>query len=108
MKKTILLLFVISCLSSCAFQTHYLQSGSILFEPVAPETVAVHLGDIEEEYIVIAAIAVDAMGQGKEAKELLQKKAASLGANAVIRTELTKIGSAITRTGLSGVAVRVK
>ena len=95
-------------LSSCAFQTHYTQTGSITYEPVAVESVSIHMGDIEQEYTIIGAIAVDAMGQGIQTKELLKKKAASIGANAVIKTELSKIGSGVVRTGMSGIAVRLK
>ena len=105
-KLFVLILFV--ALSSCAFQSYYPQTGSIMYEPVAVETVKIYPGDIEEDYIILGSIAADAAGNGKKAKSLLQKRAAALGADAVIKTELTKVGSFFIRTGISGVAVRLK
>jgi len=108
MKKIYLLFVLVCCLSSCSFQTFYPQTGSIVYEPVAAENVEIHLGDIDQEYIIIGVVAVDAMGQGDKTTELLKKKAGSLGADAVIKTELTKVGSGVIRTGMSGIAVKLK
>ena len=107
MKRVYLLLLVLA-ISSCSFSTFYQQSGSIIFEPVSPEIVEIHTGDIDQEYFVIGVIAVDAVGNGEKSKQLLKEKAAELGANAVIKTELSKIGAMVARTGVNGIAVRVK
>ena len=108
MKKTLFILLVILSVSSCAFQTHYLQSGSTTYEPVDPDAVEIHLRDIEKEYIVIGVVTADAVGNGERTAELLKQKAASLGATAVIKTELTKVSSGYIRTGMSGIAVKLK
>ena len=102
------MLVLVLAVSSCSFSTYFPQTGSILCEPVAPETVEIHTGDIDREYAVIGVIAVDAVGIGERAPEVLREKAATLGANAVIKTELSKIGSFVGRTGINGIAVRIK
>lgn len=103
--KKLSVFVILLALSSCGFHSYYPQTGSILYEPVDPETVKIYIGDIEEDYVILGSITADAVGRGDQAKALLKERAAALGANAVIRAELSKIGS---RTGISGVAVRVK
>jgi hypothetical protein len=110
MKKQTLQAFLILALvssSGCAVSTAYVQEGSKTYEQVDPKTVKLFASDtIPNHYYVIGSVAADKIGDGNDVADLLREKAASLGANAIISARLTKIGSATSRTGLSGVAVR--
>ena len=110
MKKSILQVMVVFALfiCSCAVRTHYIQDGAEAYEPTSPEDVKVYSGDIfDYKYIVIGSVAVDKPGDGDAALEILKEEAASIGADAVINVRLSKISSTVTRTGLSGTAVRI-
>lgn len=109
MKKNLLYCLLLLCLlSGCSISTHYLQSGASVFPETNAEAVNIYTGEIEEEYEVIGSIAVDVVGDGKAAEKFLKKKASKLGADAVMLVRLTKMNSPAQRTGISGVAVKLK
>jgi hypothetical protein len=96
-------------LSGCNFTTHYVQTGSRVYEETRPENVKIYSGEPKEEYIVIGSIAVDHVGEDSQAGiEYLQKKAAKIGADAVIFTKLSSIMTSSARMGINGVAVKFK
>ena len=64
--------------------------------------------EIEGDYEVIGSIAIDTPGNGEKAKKCLKEYAAKIGANAILDVKLTKISTVASRTGLSGVAIRIK
>jgi hypothetical protein len=109
MKKLIVaLIIVFPILTSCSYYTYHIPTGSSIQIETKPETIKIYSGDIEQEYIVIGSVAADVMGGGDDVVRYLKKKAAKLGADAIIHVDLTKMKSFAQRTGLSGVAVKLK
>ena len=93
--------------SGCAASTYYLQDGARTYPKTDPAKVRIYAGEsLKSRYEVIGSVAVDVLGDTKDAQKELREKAASLGANAVIDTRVTVMTSYTSRTGLSGVAVR--
>lgn len=109
MKKLTLILFVsLMMMSSCSFYTYQFQTGSTAQTETKPESIKIYANDIDKEYIIIGSVAADVLGDGDAVVKYLKKKAAKLGADAIIKVELTKLSSGHSRTGISGVAVRLK
>lgn len=106
--KNILFIFLFLLVSSCAISTYYLQSDAKTYAATNKDNVKLFSDDIKTDYNVIGSIAVDVPGGGKAAEAELKKKAAAIGANAVIFCKLTKISSLAQRTGISGVAIKFK
>ncbi|HYQ55970.1 MAG TPA: hypothetical protein VEP89_01400 [Draconibacterium sp.] len=104
--RTLTFLFLITLLSSC-FYTYYPQTGSTTYLPTQPEYIEICSGIPDEEYIVIGSIAADVLGSADAAAKHLKKKAADLGADAVIKVQITT-NSRCGGTGVSGVAVKMK
>jgi hypothetical protein len=104
-----ILFFIVAFgLSACAISTHYIQDGARAFPPTDPKTVKIYAADtVPQKYEVIGSVAVDNVGDAESAKKSLQLEASKMGANAVIRTRLSKINSYASRTGLQGIAVRI-
>jgi hypothetical protein len=98
---------LLGLLPACAVNTHYLQSGAEIYQPVPPEQVEVFVkAPAGRQYIVIGAVAVDQVGKAETAIKALQKEAGNLGANAIINLKLTVLHSFSSgRSGASGVAV---
>lgn len=108
MKKfAILLTFTFSLLTSC-FYAYYPQTGSELYEPTYAENIRIYSGDINQEYVVMGSVAADAIGNADDAMNYLKKKAAKMGADAIIRTDIFMGDPVSGRTGISGVAVKIK
>lgn len=101
-------LYILLLFPSCSFYTYYHPEGSKGHPAVSPINVRLYSGDIQQEYEVIAAVTADVFGTGDKAGEYLKKNAAKLGADAVIFVQLNKINTIADRTGISGVAVRLK
>lgn len=108
MKTKLLFLTAVFIFTGCSISTSYLQEGSTKKAAYEANKVKIYSGDLSQEYEVIGSIAVDSPGDAKSAVETAKKKAASIGANAVIMAKLTVVSSPSSRVGLSGVAVWVK
>ena len=93
-------------MSSCMFRYHPTTVGRT-FSPVEPEQIKLYAGDIADDYQVVGVVCATATGIDFATQHLV-KKAAALGANAIINVELDKIASFTTATGISGVAIRVE
>jgi hypothetical protein len=102
----IFFLFLTLHLSSCSYFTVYYQTGSSIKPETSKENIQIYTGDIERNYQILGSVAVDVVGSAEEAALYLKKKAALIGADAIIYTVPTKMHSYVSRTGLSGVAVR--
>ncbi len=109
MKKISIILFVISIIfSSCSYYAYQFQTGSSAQPETSPESIKIYSGDIEQEYIIIGSVTADVMGDADAVVTYLKKKASKLGADAIIKVDLTKLNSYSQRTGISGVAIRLK
>jgi len=109
MKKISIIIFVTSMiLSSCSYYAYQYQTGSSSQSETTPESIKIYSGDIEQDYIIIGSVTADVMGDADAVVKYLKKKAAKLGADAIIKVDLTKINSFAQRTGISGVAVKLK
>lgn len=108
MKNLAIILSACLMMSSCSFYTYQFQTGSAAQTETKPESIKIYANDINEEYMVIGSVAADVIGDGDAVLGYLKKKAAKLGADAIIKVELTKISSFHIRTGISGVAVKLK
>jgi uncharacterized protein YbjQ (UPF0145 family) len=78
------------------------------YSPTDPSIIKIYTGDIEREYIVLAPVAADIMGDGEKVARYLKQKSAKLGADAIIYVKLSKVTTTDNRTGISGVAVKFK
>jgi hypothetical protein len=108
MKNLLIILFAL-LLTSCVIKTHYIQDDAQSYDKSNVSDIKVYSNlDIGQEYDVIGSVAVDANGDAQDAMEALKEEAALMGATAVVDVHLTKITSFGQRTGLSGVAVRLK
>ena len=108
-KYTFMLAFITAILVGCSFSTHFVQTGSRVYEETRPENVKIYSGEPQEEYIVIGSIAIDHYSSNSETSiQYLKEKAALLGANAVIQTKSSSVMTSRSSIGISGVAVRFK
>lgn len=109
MKKISIIIFITSMiLSSCSYYAYQYQTGSSSQSETTPESIKIYSGDIEQDYIIIGSVTADVMGDADAVVKYLKKKAAKLGADAIIKVDLTKINSFSQRTGISGVAIKLK
>lgn len=108
MKKSVLLFFVVFFSVSCSQHTFYRPVDAQRFEATSMESVKIYSQDINQNYDIIASVAADAVGSSDKAITVLKREAAKLGADAIINVKLTKINSFAQRTGVSGVAIKLK
>jgi hypothetical protein len=111
MNRFIVLIFAIGILfstSGCSQFAYQLQTGSTTYAPTNPADIKIYAGDIDQPYVVIGSITADVVGDSGDLRKYLKKKAAKLGADAIIKVELTKMHSFTARGGISGVAVKFK
>lgn len=111
--KSKIILFLVAILfaiqfTGCSYFTVYYQTGSNIQMETNPENIQICIGDIDREYQILGSVAVDVPGNEEKAALFLKKKAAKIGADAIIYVVPTVMHSYISRTGLSGVAVRFK
>ena len=107
MKKFILLIAIsLSTLNSCYF-AFYPQSGSYNHPVTNPELIKIYSGDIDQDYLIIGPVAADVIGDADDVVKYLKKKASELGADAIIKVDLTKMNSSSISTGISGIAIRL-
>ena len=106
--KTIAITFVflLTLLSGC-FYAYYPQTGSTTYRPTQPEYIEIYSGVPEQEYVVMGSIAADVIGDADASVNHLKKKAAGMGADAIIKIQITT-NSTCGGTGVSGVAVKMK
>lgn len=108
MKKLIVpFVLMLTLLSSC-YYGFYPQTGSSVQTETNAESIQIYSGDIQQDYEIIGSITVDVMGKAEKASKYLKKKAAKVGADAVIHVELNKVDMEYQRTGISGIAVKLK
>lgn len=100
---SILLLFV-----SCSIKTHYVQTGSKTFPPTEAKNILIFSRTPEKPYDIIGSVAIFAASGEEHAVKVLKKKAAEIGADAIIEINLDKISSPSQATGISGTAVKFK
>lgn len=103
-----LILVVTMTFSGCSFYTYYHPTGSTSFAETNPDSIVLLAGDSDREYDVIASVAVDVAGGTIAASDYLKRKAAELGADAVIKIELKKLSTYTSRIGVSGIAIKYK
>ncbi|HKJ80010.1 MAG TPA: hypothetical protein VKA10_10765 [Prolixibacteraceae bacterium] len=106
-KLSILLSLTLILLTSC-FYAYYPQTGSTLYSETNPAEIQIYSGDIDSDYEIIGSVAADAIGDADAVVKHLKKKAAKMGADAIIKAVLSKMNSAAMSTGISGVAVKLK
>ncbi len=106
--KKLLFISIVSLFfcNACSFHTHYLQSNSTYFPATNPDKVEIYSHAPDREFIVIGSVAVDVFGDDQSAEKKLKKEVAKIGGHAVINTQMTRMTTAGSRSGLSGVAVR--
>ena len=100
---SILLLFV-----SCSIKTHYLETRSKTYPPTDISNILIYSRAPQKPYDIIGSVAIFAASGEEQAVKVLKKKAAELGADAVIEITLDKISSPSQATGISGTAVKFK
>lgn len=106
MKNLIIIIaLILSSFTSC-FYAYYPQTGSEPQAETNPESIMIYSGDIDQDYTILGPVCVDVIGDSEAGVKFLKKKAAQLGADAVIKVELTKMNAYTIRTGISGIAVR--
>jgi hypothetical protein len=109
MKKLIIILPFLLSLASCSYYTYYPQAQSQTYAATNPDSIKVHSGDIDQEYIIIGSVASLIPGYFysekaiERANKLLKENSAKIGADAIIHTRLNGTGR-----GISGVAVKFK
>jgi hypothetical protein len=114
MMKRLYLISILSiitvCLSGCVINAHYLQEGVQKRNPTTDGDIQIYSTDSIEGAADLEPIAsIASWGQGDSAAVLpdFKKKAASLGANAIIGVHVYKLNSVAQATGISGTAVFV-
>jgi len=73
-----------------------------------PDAIKIYAGDVDRGYEIIASVSAWVVGDGEDVAKYLKRKVAMLGADAVIHVKLTKENSRTSRTGISGVAIKLK
>ena len=92
--------------TACSYSTFYLQTGSKKFPTTAPADVKLYSEKPGRPFKVIGAIAADVTGNVDDCEKAIRKKAASIGADAVIFIKLSVFSSVGGRMGINGVAVK--
>ncbi|MCG9794113.1 lipoprotein [Flavobacterium algicola] len=106
MKKIITTFVILLSLSSCSISTYYAQDETAATTPTTQENIKLYTNNVEQKYTVLGSIAIDAVGNTQSAEKFLKKKAAKIGADAIIYCKLNKLNSFSQRTGISGVAIK--
>lgn len=104
--RAITFTLLMTLLNSC-FYAYYPQTGSKTYSPTLAENIEIYSGVPEQEYVVMGSFAADVIGDADAAVNHLKKKAAELGADAIIKVRMTT-NSSCGGTGVSGVAVKMK
>lgn len=107
MKLKVITTAILTLLLSSCFYAYYPQTGSKNYSSTQVEQIEIYSGVPEQEYVVMGSIAADAIGDADAAVNLMKKKAAKLGADAIIKVQITT-KSTCGGKGVSGVAVKMK
>jgi hypothetical protein len=110
MKKIVIpfvFILALGSLSGCNF-AFYPETGSQLYMQTEREAVKIYSGEPEQNYEILGPVAAEVPGNVDAATKYLKKKAARLGASAVIRINISKPTSFPGSTGISGIAVKFK
>ncbi len=102
----IILVFLTILLSGC-FYAYYPQTGSETYRPTQAENIEIYSESPKQEYVVLGSLAADVIGGADAAVDHLKKKAAALGADAVIKVQFSN-NTTCGGTGVSGVAVKIQ
>lgn len=105
--KNILYLLILIVFASCSIKTHYVQTGAKTYPKTEENNILIYSKSPEKQYDIIGSVAVYGTNE-KIAVKSLKKKAAELGADAVIEITLDKISSVNQATGINGIAVKFK
>lgn len=105
--KNIVYLLVVLVFASCSIKTHYVQTGGKTYPKTEENSILIYSKAPEKQYEVIGSVAVYATSEKLSLKSL-KKKAAEIGADAIIEITLDKISSVNQATGISGIAVKFK
>ena len=108
MKKLVILFILLSTMLTSCYYSFYPQTGAVIYPETNPEDIEIYSGDTDQEYIIIGSVTADVIGDADAVVKHLKRKAAELGADAIIRVELNLISSETIRTGISGIAVKMK
>ncbi len=109
MKKISTIILAASLIfSSCSYYAYQYQTGSSSHSETTPDSIKIYSGDVDQDYIIIGSVTADVMGDADAVVKFLKKNAAKLGADAIIKVDLKKLNSFSQRTGISGVAVKLK
>jgi hypothetical protein len=108
MKKIISSIIFVSFIlmaTGCSF-VYYPQTGSRVYAETNPENILIYSGDTDKKYEVLGSVAVEVPGDGEDAIRYLKRKAAGLGADAIIYVDIYLNTFESEKTGISGVAVK--
>jgi hypothetical protein len=105
--KNIIYISILLVFVSCSIKTHYVQTGSKTYPATEAAKILIYSKTPEKQFEVIGSVAVHASGQ-KHAIKVLKKKAAELGADAIIDINLDKIASYTQTCGINGTAIKFK
>jgi hypothetical protein len=105
-KQSILLISLLFI--GCGYSSHFVDDAGSTYPASNPDDIEIYSGDIEADYEVIGVIASDVVGDGEKATKRALSEASKIGADAIIFVKLTKLNSFAQRTGLSGVAIKLK
>jgi hypothetical protein len=107
LKYILILIISVFLISGCSYTTHFVQSGSRVYEQTEPESIKIYSGKPDIEFVVIGNVASNVPDDVESAVSKLQEEAAELGADAIINAKIDYL-STQSRTGLSGVAIKYK
>ena len=111
MKTKILILKLLGVLFMSCSVAHLQTSDTGYYSPTIAEEIEVYATEkAGRPYTEIGEVfaIVEALSDGTESVKYLKKEAAKMGANAIIRTDIYMGDLTSRRTGISGVAVKMK
>lgn len=106
--KNIFCLSILFLLVSCSIKTHYVQTGSKTYPATDANKILIYSRTPEKPYDIIGSVAAYADSGEEVAVKTLKKKAAEIGADAIIEISLDKMSSYSQATGINGTAVKFK
>lgn len=107
MKQLFILLLSLSLLTSC-YNANYPQAKQGDYAKTNPEEIVIYTNSINQDYEIISMVGTDVPCNPDELLEHLKKKAAKLGADAIIHFSWSGPNYLSERVGASGVAIKLK
>ena len=105
-KRAEIIILPFMLLTSCLY-TNYPQYGGYKFPKTNPEEIVIYSKDIDQSYEIIGSIGTDVDGDSEDAIVELKKKAAKLGADAIIHVKLNNAAKFSPQTEISGIAIKL-